>query len=241
MQIGGASAYLLPAASSLPARPASPGVSPDLRPNQLPALSAQPLGDTPSSFVPEGADKPVAASGPSAGDEASLEQQRLAQLQIAELVSRDREVRAHEQAPAAVGGRYAGAPSYTYRRGPDGLRYAAGGEVGIDVGAVPNDPEATLRKMEVVLRAALAPAEPSVADLRVAAQAQAQMVQARAELAEVRRNEAAAPREEPTEQAQTRAQRDPPQQSSLPSAPGLDSYRQVSGQRAEESRIDLRA
>jgi hypothetical protein len=243
MQIAGASAYLAQAASARPVRSASPGVSPDLRPSQPPAPSARPPGDTQSSFVPEGADKPAASGPPGQGPnaEASPEQQRLAQLQIAELVSRDREVRAHEQAHAAVGGGYTGVPSYTYSRGPDGLRYAVGGEVGIDVGAVPNDPEATLRKMEVVLRAALAPAEPSAADLRVAAQARAQRGQARAELAEVRRNQVAAQREEPTERAQTRVQQAPPPQSSLPPAPGLDSYRQVSGQRAAESRIDLRA
>ncbi|MEJ3808365.1 putative metalloprotease CJM1_0395 family protein, partial [Campylobacter jejuni] len=62
--------------------------------------------------------------------------------------------------------------------------------VSIDTAAVPNDPEATLRKMEIVLRAALAPIEPSPQDLRVAALAQAQAAQARGELAEQRREAA---------------------------------------------------
>ncbi|MEL7393699.1 MAG: putative metalloprotease CJM1_0395 family protein, partial [Pseudomonadota bacterium] len=41
------------------------------------------------------------------------------QAQVDELKARDREVRAHEQAHAAVGGQYAGAPSYTFQTGPD--------------------------------------------------------------------------------------------------------------------------
>ncbi|WP_200821267.1 putative metalloprotease CJM1_0395 family protein [Oceanicoccus sp. KOV_DT_Chl] len=48
------------------------------------------------------------------------EQQLQDQEQIRELASRDREVRAHEQAHASVGGQYAGAPSFTFERGPDG-------------------------------------------------------------------------------------------------------------------------
>jgi len=54
------------------------------------------------------------------------------QLEIQELAARDREVRAHEQAHAAVGGAYAGAPSYQYETGPDGVRYAIAGQVQID-------------------------------------------------------------------------------------------------------------
>ena len=116
------------------------------------------------------------------------EQQDLQQL--AELSSRDAEVRAHEQAHASVGGAYAGSPSYTMQRGPDGKSYAVGGEVGIDVSAVPNDPAATISKMEVVMRAALAPADPSAQDLRVAAEAQGLAAAARAELAKQQRTDA---------------------------------------------------
>ena len=103
------------------------------------------------------------------GDPAEQAQQQRELLQVRQLAGREREVIAHEQAHSAVGGRYAGAPSYSYTRGPDGRSYISGGEVSIDVSPVPNDPEATLRKMEVVQRAALAPAEPSGQDLRVAA------------------------------------------------------------------------
>lgn len=109
--------------------------------------------------------------------------------QVEKLKARDAEVRRHEQAHAAVGGQYASAPSYTFQQGPDGRRYAIGGEVQIDVAPVPGDPEATIDKMGVVKAAALAPAEPSSADRRVAAFADAQRLQAMAELATLKTEE----------------------------------------------------
>lgn len=102
---------------------------------------------------------------------------------IRELAARDREVRQHELTHAAAGGQYAGAPSYEFQRGPDGRLYAVAGEVSIDTSPVPNDPQATLEKAEVILRAALAVAEPSAQDRAVAARATALANEARAELA----------------------------------------------------------
>ena len=130
------------------------------------------------------------AEGPTADREArerqaeerAVAQQRQDQQIIRQLSSRDQEVRAHEQAHAAVGGQYAGAANFTYERGPDGVNYAVGGEVPIDVGAIQGNPQATLEKMLVVQRAALAPAEPSAQDRRVAALAANQANQARAEI-----------------------------------------------------------
>lgn len=109
------------------------------------------------------------------------------QAVVDELRALDREVRNHEQAHARVGGQYAGEPSYTYQTGPDGRSYAIGGEVAIDIAPVEGDPEATIVKMEVVKAAALAPAEPSAQDRKVAALADAQRAQAVADLAELRR------------------------------------------------------
>lgn len=105
---------------------------------------------------------------------------------IRQLAERDREVRAHEQAHQAVGGQYAGGMSLSYERGPDGKRYAVEGEVSIDVGKVPDDPQATLDKAETVRRAALAPAEPSAQDRRVAAQAIQIAVEARSDILQER-------------------------------------------------------
>lgn len=118
-------------------------------------------------------------------------EERQEQEEIRKLAARDREVRAHEQAHASVGGQYAGAPSFTFTRGPDGVRYATGGEVPIDVSRVSGDPEATIRKMQIVRRAALAPADPSAADRSIAARATRSEGEARAELAQQRAEESA--------------------------------------------------
>ncbi|WP_051347127.1 putative metalloprotease CJM1_0395 family protein [Thiomicrorhabdus chilensis] len=102
---------------------------------------------------------------------------------INQLKSRDAQVRAHERAHLSVAGAYAtGGASYVYQVGPDGQRYAIGGEVGIDTSPVAGDPQATLQKAMVVQRAALAPAEPSSQDMRVASLAVQMAMQARMEL-----------------------------------------------------------
>ena len=104
--------------------------------------------------------------------------------EIRQLQARDREVRAHEAAHAAAGGAHAGAPSYTFEHGPDGQSYAVGGEVSINVSPVAGDPEATLQKAKQVRAAALAPAEPSAQDMKVAQRAQAMAAKARMEVAD---------------------------------------------------------
>lgn len=118
-----------------------------------------------------------------------LSEQELQEIQ--ELASRDREVRAHEQAHARVGGKYAGAPVYDYERGPDGASYAISGEVPIDVAPIAGDPEATIQKMRQVQRAALAPAEPSGQDRAVAATAARYLLEAQSELMRSRAAESA--------------------------------------------------
>lgn len=111
--------------------------------------------------------------------ELSDEQKR----QVQELKRRDQEVKAHEAAHVAAGGAYVrGGASYTYQSGPDGKRYAVGGEVSIDTSPVRGDPQATIIKMETVRQAAFAPADPSGQDRAVAAQASATAAEARKEL-----------------------------------------------------------
>lgn len=111
------------------------------------------------------------------------QKQQAEKKEIEELKARDQEVRTHEQAHASVGGQYAGAPSYDFETGPDGRQYAVGGEVSIDI-SEESTPEETLRKMQQVKAAALAPAEPSPQDLRVASEATQRASEARAEIAE---------------------------------------------------------
>jgi len=105
------------------------------------------------------------------------------QRQIAELKARDREVRAHEMAHQAAGaGLVRGGASFRYEQGPDGQSYAVSGEVSIDTAAVNGDAEATLRKAENIIAAALAPRQPSSQDRAVAAQASQMAAEARAQL-----------------------------------------------------------
>lgn len=88
------------------------------------------------------------------------------------LKKRDLEVRQHEAAHAAVGGALAGAPSFTFERGPDGKSYAVGGEVSVELSAG-GSPEETIARARQVRAAAMAPAQPSGQDYRVAAAASA--------------------------------------------------------------------
>lgn len=107
--------------------------------------------------------------------------------ELRELKQRDREVRQHEQTHAAIGGAFASTPSYEFQRGPDGRQYAVGGQVNIDITPIPGDPQATLQKMQVVRRAAMAPAQPSAADRQVAQEADNRAREARSEIREEQR------------------------------------------------------
>lgn len=92
----------------------------------------------------------------------------------------EKEVIAHEMAHKAVGSGVTGPITYSHTIGPDNQRYIVAGEVSIDArsGATP---EETVAILEKVRQAALAPAEPSPQDLRVAASAVAQIQQAKGE------------------------------------------------------------
>ncbi len=102
---------------------------------------------------------------------------------LAELKNADTQVRQHEMAHVAAGaGIVTSGASFTYKRGPDGQNYAVAGEVSIDAAPVPGDPQATIRKMQQVRRAALAPASPSPQDIKVASRAAALAAKAASEL-----------------------------------------------------------
>lgn len=132
---------------------------------------------------------------PGKGELTPEEHQVLTELKIV-----DRQVRSHEQAHLAAAGGYAtSGASFQYQNGPDGKRYAVGGEVQIDV-SKEADPEQTLRKMSVVRSAALAPANPSSQDRSVAAAATAGIVDAQRELQAMRTEEAEARRDDLAQQ-----------------------------------------
>ncbi len=107
---------------------------------------------------------------------------------LREMRQRDAEVRRHEQAHRIVGGGYVSLPTYEYERGPDGHLYAISGEVEIDT-SEEESPEATIAKMEVVIRAALAPAEPSAKDRAAAAEAKRIKAEAEQELRQQKQEE----------------------------------------------------
>ncbi|BFM09070.1 putative metalloprotease CJM1_0395 family protein [Halioxenophilus aromaticivorans] len=143
--------------------------------NTLPSDEEEIAGEESQDAKPEEKTKKVAGK--------ELSEQELATLM--QLKARDREVRAHEQAHEAVGGQYAGAASYEYERGPDGARYAIGGEVPIRLPKGEGDPDQKIRQADQVIRAALAPAEPSAQDRSVASRAMQIKTDAQTELREL--------------------------------------------------------
>ncbi len=140
-----------------------------------PYSPTRPDSEQPSSNPP--------AKQPDASRSQDLENKLNQQRQLQQLKSIDRAVRAHELAHLTVGGRYVvSGASFQYERGSDGRNYAVAGEVSIDTSEIPGDPQATLTKAQVVLRAALAPANPSAVDRMVATQATSMIQQARVDL-----------------------------------------------------------
>ncbi len=153
-----------------PASPSVPGVDETEKPGD--ALSQSDAREADSETAPG----PTRADGtPLAPEEARL---------LEQLKQTDREVRQHEMAHQIAGGAHTGGASYEYETGPDGKRYAVAGEVPIDYGPVRGDPQATIEKMQTVIAAAMAPADPSPKDLQIAAQARQYLLEAKLEAAQ---------------------------------------------------------
>ncbi|MFH1449946.1 MAG: putative metalloprotease CJM1_0395 family protein [bacterium] len=109
--------------------------------------------------------------------------------QVAKLRQRDTEVKNHEAAHIAAGGQYVrGGAHYAYQEGPDGRRYAVGGDVSISTGPE-KTPEESIRKAQIVRNAALAPSDPSSADTQIAAAASKMEMSARQELTQQKTEE----------------------------------------------------
>jgi hypothetical protein len=123
------------------------------------------------------------------------------EARVRELKRRDAEVRNHEMAHVAAGGsQVQGGANFEYEVGPDGKRYAVGGNVSIDT-SPGETPEESLIRAQTIRRAAMAPANPSPQDRQVAAQAMGMETAARKELAAERR--------EGAEQAQKQMEQEP--------------------------------
>ncbi|MCU7906252.1 MAG: hypothetical protein KZQ76_10500 [Candidatus Thiodiazotropha sp. (ex Epidulcina cf. delphinae)] len=153
--------------------------------------------------------------------------------QLKQLQQRDREVKAHELAHKAAGGRYVTGGGFTYQQGPDGRRYAIGGEVTIDA-SLSGSPRDKMQKADTIRRAALAPANPSSQDQRVASQAAMAAAEARSEIGAEQRQEQLqrreAMRERNSEEAEQGAEISPQAQRAIASfeAIGLDTSLQSS-------------
>jgi hypothetical protein len=142
-----------------------------------------PIDAVSNNFSTIAPDKNAPGAGMNAEKKAAKSTDEEAQ-KVRELAQRDRQVRAHEAAHVAAGGQYVrGGASFQYQKGPDGKMYAVGGEVSIDSSPVKGDPQATITKMQVIKRAAMAPSEPSGQDRAVASAAAAAESQARQEVA----------------------------------------------------------
>lgn len=188
-----------PAGQSVSASPLSEGSDVivtlgGVTPDATPPAAVGPAGSPDRGPSDAGSESPVDRGNPMSAKPGartvdptqSLTDEELDTLR--QLQARDREVRQHEAAHQAVGGQYAGAVSYSFQRGPDGIAYAVGGEVPIDISPVPGDPQATIEKMRIVRAAAMAPAQPSSQDLQVAAAAAQAQIQAQVELAAAQRD-----------------------------------------------------
>lgn len=177
----------LPGSSSVSDFPGLPGAARGL-PGAAPELPGRAADGSSTADPSEVAKTPLpGAAQPGEEDDAAEDPSELTeeeQQTVRELQARDQEVRTHEQTHKSVGGQYAGAINYDFQRGPDGQNYAVGGHVNIDVSPIANDPAATVAKMQQVMRAALAPAQPSGADRSVAAKASGRAAEARREMAQ---------------------------------------------------------
>jgi len=153
-------------------------VNQDGVPDVDPLATAREIAPAPGASTPDGA-APADAAAPRGADGRPLSADE--QRELRSLQARDAEVRAHEQAHAGAGGGHTGAISYTYQVGPDGRRYAIGGSVPIDIRPA-GSPAATVAKAQQIRAAALAPGDPSPADIAAAAAASRMEADAQARL-----------------------------------------------------------
>lgn len=100
---------------------------------------------------------------------------------VRELQRIETSVQAHEAAHMAAGGSLAGGASYGYTQGPDGKMYITSGEVPISMPSS-DDPNQNIAYARQVAAAAMAPADPSPQDYKVAAQAAQMEMRARMDL-----------------------------------------------------------
>lgn len=158
----------VPAASAVASQPATTGANATDKANSIQA---------PDKASSEQASRNAQASKGQAPGQALDESD---QAELDSLKARDQEVRTHEQAHQSAAGSYSKGMHLSFEKGADGRSYAVDGEVQIDTSKVAGDPQATLTKAQTILKAALAPAQPSGQDKQVASEARQMITEARA-------------------------------------------------------------
>lgn len=156
------------------------------RPSWRPPPSSTGPGSPKTDSSPAAGDSGRGAGASGSGDRISADNSatRLSGEErdlLQQLRQRERQVRHHEQAHMAASGKYTRGAQFQYRQGPRGQLWAVGGEVGFD-SSRPEDPKEAKEKGKTLVDAALAPAQPSNQDLRVASQARQMVAKAQAEL-----------------------------------------------------------
>lgn len=161
-----------PAARAVAARqgpePGNPSSSPPLASPMAPPLAPpMALVDPGSLTLAQEATEPPGVAVEEPGQERDADGLTLEERHIVEaLRQRDGAVRQEEE--AAQAGQFAGAPVYEYATGPDGRRYAVGGEVPVHVRVTSGNPDDVKRALAILGLAATSPAAPSAQDLMVA-------------------------------------------------------------------------
>jgi len=141
-------------------------ISPSSRLEGLPPRAPQEAGEAPSRLAPDRVTLSGEARARLAGGDLTRDQQQ----EVQQLRQRDAQVRQHEAAHQAAGGQLTGPASFSYQTGPDGKSYAVGGEVQVSAHAG-RTPDETIAIARQVRAAALAPGDPSPADLSAASSA----------------------------------------------------------------------
>jgi hypothetical protein len=152
------------------------------QPKEPSADEFKPYSRATSQNIKQADDAKKAHTGEAPAGASRQEQDPQVQAQITQLKSIEEKVKAHEAAHKAAGGAMTGPVSYSFTRGPDGKNYITGGEVPISV-TPGKTPQETISRMQQVIQAALAPADPSPQDRAVAGQAAAQQQESRQQLA----------------------------------------------------------
>jgi len=122
--------------------------------------------------------------------------------------------------------------SYSYTRGPDGKNYVTGGEVPIQI-ATGKTPQETVSRMQQVIRAALAPADPSPQDRAVAAQAATLQQKARSDMSSTSATQPQTPTGKVQESSGAATEQTSTEQpSTTGTAPAVRSLKTASGNRS---------